>query len=439
MARLQLDGLSLLVITVSLLVTAVAVVYGFATGAAQGLSGERDGEEAYYALMVALAGAVNGLACATDLFNLWLWVEALVIASFLLVAFYVQKPAALEATFKYLVQSVVGSILALMGVALVLAQLGTLDLALIREQAGSAANGWTLVAAGALFLVGLGVKAAVVPMHTWLPDTYAQSPTGVSAVLAGIVTKAGLVVLVRVLAAFSGLAPWGLLLLLLGAANMLLGNLLALRQTQVKRLLAYSSLSQVGFIVLAFGITVMTGDAAGAQGGFLHLINHALMVVLAFLAAGVIALHLQGVAEGRGALLNVQDLSGAGWRYPLLGLGLAVALFSLAGIPPLAGFLSKWQILAAGVAAGGALMTFFVLFALFNSFLSLGYYLPVVGALYQGGNYTQPEAVMRDKTALATVLILLLTLCIVLFGLWPELVLRVAEAAGAALLSGMVR
>ena len=143
-----------------------------------------------------------GLGCATDLFNLWVWFEAMAVSSYLLVAFYREQPASLEAGVKYLVQSAAGSVLVLLGIALVLAQTGTLDLAQICATVGQV-DAPALLAAGALFVIGFGVKAALVPMHTWLPDAHSQAPSGISAMLSGVVIEAGLVALLRALAALA--------------------------------------------------------------------------------------------------------------------------------------------------------------------------------------------------------------------------------------------
>jgi formate hydrogenlyase subunit 3/multisubunit Na+/H+ antiporter MnhD subunit len=245
------------------------------------------GEEKYYAMLLAMMGVMIGLGCAGDLFNLWVWFEAMAVSSYLLVAFYREQSASLEAGMKYLVQSALGSVLVLLGIALVLAQTGTLNLDKIRlaTQVGSPA----MLAAGALFVIGFGVKIAMVPMHTWLPDAHSQAPSGISAMLSGVVIEAGLVALLRSLMPLAGVTPsWGILLMGFGALNMLYGNLLALRQEQVKRLLAFSSLSHVGYMLLGLGIALHVGQAAGAQGAFFHLFNHGLMKGLAFLAAGAL-------------------------------------------------------------------------------------------------------------------------------------------------------
>ena len=159
-----------------------------------------EGEEKHYALLVSMAGTMVGLGCANDLFNLWVWFEAMAVTSFLLVAFYREQRGALEAGVKYLVQSAVGSAFVLVGIALVFARTGTLELSQVAAAvAASVPLPLSLAAAGALFLIGFGVKAALVPLHTWLPDAHSQAPSGISAMLSGVVIEAGLVAMLRAL------------------------------------------------------------------------------------------------------------------------------------------------------------------------------------------------------------------------------------------------
>jgi proton-translocating NADH-quinone oxidoreductase chain N len=378
-----------------------------------------------------------GLGCANDLFNLWVWFEAMAISTYLLVAFYHEQPASLEAGVKYLVQSAVGSVLALLGIALVYAQTGTLAFDGIFEAAQQVAQTGAplgLLAAGALFLIGFGVKAALVPMHTWLPDAHAQAPSGISAMLSGVVIEAGLVALLRSVAALGGVSlSWGVLLLAFGALNMLAGNLLALRQTQVKRLLAFSSLSHVGYMLLGFGIAVQTGIATGAEGGFFHLLTHGMMKGLAFLAAGSLlyALH---IARGSHATLTISDLAGAARRYPLPALALSIAVLGLAGLPPLAGFMSKWQIFVAGFQSQELALQLLVIFAALNSVLSLAYYAPLVNAMYR----QEPgEAVQRGAQVswLMGLPLVVLGLAVVVLGVMPTLAAWLTSPAGAALMA----
>jgi formate hydrogenlyase subunit 3/multisubunit Na+/H+ antiporter MnhD subunit len=217
-----------------------------------------------------------------------------------------------------------------------------------------------------------------------------------------------------------------------GAVNMLGGNLLALRQTHVKRLLAFSSLSHVGYMLLGLGIGVYAGEVAGAQGGLFHLLNHGLMKGLAFLAAGALlyALH---TASGDHSPLTIADLSGAAKRYPLAALALSLAVLGLGGLPPLAGFMSKWQIFVAGFATHSLAIDALVIFAALNSILSFGYYLPLVNAVYR----EHPSAIVQRGQPLPAAMkapLAVMALAVVAIGVWPGLLQWLTEPAGAALL-----
>ncbi len=424
---LQADGLSLLLAAAVLGLGTLVVLYS-----GPYVAGEV-GEEKYYAMLLAMMGLMIGLGCASDLFNLWVWFEAMAVSSYLLVSFYREQAASLEAGIKYLVQSATGSVLVLLGIALTLAATGSLDLATIRQAAASGVDSTLLLAAGALFLIGFGVKVALVPMHTWLPDAHSQAPSGISAMLSGVVIEAGLVALLRALSALTGFAlSWGLLLMAFGALNMLYGNLLALRQTQVKRLLAFSSLSHVGYMLLGLGIALYVGNPTGAQGAFFHLFNHTLMKGLAFLAVGVFLYLAERRHSHHGPLL-ISDLAGAAKRYPLVALSLSIALLGLGGLPPLAGFMSKWQIFVAGFQTGIPWIIGLVIFAALNSVLSLGYYAPIVNQLYRNAPSWLVESGERVPLAMQIPLILL-ALAVVVLGFWPGLVSGLTQPAGQALM-----
>jgi proton-translocating NADH-quinone oxidoreductase chain N len=423
--HLRMDGLSLLLAGIALALSTLVALFSGPYLARE------DGEEKYYALLCALAGTMIGLGCANDLFNLWVWFEAMAISSYLLVAFYHTQQDALEAGVKYLIQSAVGSVLVLLGIAIVFANTGTLSLDYIRAGGSSSPM---LMAAGALFLIGFGVKTALVPMHTWLPDAHSQAPSGISAMLSGVVIEAGLVALLRSLGALSRVTPaWGVLLLAFGTLNMLFGNLMALRQTQVKRLLAYSSLAHVGYMLLGIGIAVTFHLVDGAQGGLFHLLNHGIMKGLAFLAAGAF-LYALYISRGDHSPLLVSDLAGAARRYPLAAFALSVAVLGLGGLPPLAGFMSKWQIFVAGFATKNVWIYALVIFAALNSLLSLGYYAPLVNQMYRH----QPSAAVESGKAIPLAInipLLVLALAVVILGLWPSLVSGLTAPAGSALLA----
>jgi proton-translocating NADH-quinone oxidoreductase chain N len=392
------------------------------------------GEEKYYAMLLAMMGLMIGLVSASDLFNLWVWFEGMAISSYLLVAFYREQPASLEAGMKYLVQSATGSVLVLVGVALVLAQVGTLDMAEIAEAAlRSDVNRFALLGAGALFLIGFGVKVALVPLHTWLPDAHSQAPSGISAMLSGVVIEIGLIAMLRALAVLTGFAvSWGILLLAFGALNIMYGNLLALRQTVVKRMLAYSSLSHVGYVLLGLGVALYSGIELGAQGAFFHLFNHMLMKGLAFLAVGAL-MYGMFLRNGSHAALKVDDLAGAAHKYPIAALAFSIAVLGLGGMPPLAGFMSKWQIFVAGFETQNSWIAALMIFMALNSVLSLGYYAPLVNMMYRREPSQQVLAGKPLTWTIALPLIVMALLVIVL-GFFPNLMNGLTIPAGAELM-----
>lgn len=428
-AGLRLDGLSLFVGAMALALGVLVVAFCGAD-----IRGQHN-EEKFYALLLVEIGAVIAVASATDLFNLWVWFEVMAVTSYVLVAFFSQERASLEAGVKYLVQSVIGSTLALLGVALVLAHTGTLDLNALRA---SATPSSVLLAAGALLLAGFGTKAGLVPFHAWLPDVYSQAPSGVSALLSGLVTKLGLVAALRALGALASVSPsWALALIGFGVLGMIFGNLLAFRQRQLKRLLACSSLAHLGYALLGIGIGLYAGQPASAEGGVFHLLTHGLMSTAAFLAAGALLYGLRQERRG-GAHLSLSDLDGAAGRYPLVTLALSLAVLGLAGLPPLAGFMSEWQIYTAGFGTRSSAIIAIVLLAVLNTVLSLAYYAPVVAAAYR----QRPSDLVlggRPVPTSMTIPLLVLSLGIVALGVLPGLASGLVRPAATALIGAFAQ
>jgi formate hydrogenlyase subunit 3/multisubunit Na+/H+ antiporter MnhD subunit len=258
----------------------------------------------------------------------------------------------------------------LLGIALVFRETGQLTLGIAQTERGL----W-LRAGSACLLVGLGLKSAIVPLHTWLPDAYGRAPGSVSAMLAGIISKSTLVLMLKVgLGLGLPAETLGLGLLLLSFLNMTLGNGLALVQTHTKRLLAYSSIAQTGYIMFSLGIGLRYGLPQALQAGMFLLLTHAVMKATAFLSKGVCHFY-------NDATLTT-ELRGTAQRLPLPALTFGLALAGLAGIPPLAGFVSKWFILTEGLRAADGLAYVGLGIFLLNSLLALGYYLPLIVRLF---------------------------------------------------------
>jgi proton-translocating NADH-quinone oxidoreductase chain N len=420
-----LDGIGLIVSTIAIGLGFCVAMYSIPYMA------EEKGEEKYYALLLALIGSIIGLGCSQDIFNLWIWFELMAVSSYFLVAFYNEQPASLEAGFKYLTQSAVGSALALFGIAILFSTSGSVSLWNVWNVTTTGSP--MLYAAGGLIIVGFGIKAALVPLHTWLPDAHSQAPSGISAMLSGIVIEAGLVAMLRTVCALAQTKfPAGIILIVFGCVDILVGNLLALRQVEVKRMLAYSSIAQVGYMLVGLGVGIFSSSYTAAAGGFFHMLTHAMMKGLAFLAAGAF-LYVLHIGRGDHSALVLDDLDGAAKKYPLTAFLFSLALLGLGGLPPMAGFMSKWQILVSTAGVGSTIMYIVVIFVGLNSVLSLGYYVPVINRLYR---LKQSETVAAGKPIQGVMVLpmILLTLCIIALGVWPALANFFTYNAAASLL-----
>jgi proton-translocating NADH-quinone oxidoreductase chain N len=423
--QVGLDGIGLIVGTIAVGLGFCVVIFSIP------YMENENGEEKYYALLLILIGSIVGLACSMDLFNLWVWFELMAISSYFLVAFYNEQPASLESGFKYLTQSAVGSALVLFGIAILFSTTGSVAMWSVWTNATSGTP--IVYAAAALIIVGFGIKAALVPLHTWLPDAHSQAPSGISAMLSGIVIEAGLVAMLRTLSVLAQTHfPSGIILLVFGCVNILAGNLLALRQVEVKRMLAYSSIAQVGYMLVGFGVAILSSSYVAAAGGFFHMLTHAMMKGLAFLAAGAF-LYVLHIGKGEHTALVLDDLNGAAKKYPVVAFLLSLALLGLGGLPPLAGFMSKWQILVATAGVNSTLMICIVIFVALNSVLSLAYYVPVINRLYRL-NISETAAAGRSISWIMVLPMVILAVGIVVIGVWPSLANFLTFNAAASLM-----
>ncbi|MCC5857199.1 MAG: NADH/ubiquinone/plastoquinone (complex I) [Ectothiorhodospiraceae bacterium] len=330
----QVDGLSASL----LLLTAIVGSAGAAHRAVEGLD-----QPFFWPLWLFLWGALNALFLGADLFNLYVALEVLALAAVALIA--MAGGGALPAAWRYLLASLLGSTVYLMGVALLYGRYGALDLGLI---AGALEPDLPSALGAGLICLGLLLKAAVFPLHFWLPSAHGRAPTVVSAALSALVVAAAWYLLVRLwFGPFAGLQGPGpdWLFGLIGTGAMLWGGLLALVQRRLKMLIAYSTVSQLGFGLLVIPLAVGAGAESAWRGAVVLVLAHGLAKAGLFLAAGSIAR-----AHGHDRLDALGGM-GAGVVLPWLALVLAGA--SLIGLPPSGGFLGKWWMLQGALAAGG--------------------------------------------------------------------------------------
>ena len=271
----------------------------------------------------------------------------------------------------------------------------------------------------ALLLIGFGFKVAAVPFHMWVPDVYDGSPTPVTAYMASGVKAAAFAALFRVLGeAFSAVAAWHEIVWWLAVATMVVGNLIALAQRAVKRMLAYSSVAHAGYLLVA----VAAGPGPGSAAFLFYLVAYTLMTLGAF--ALLAAKGRQGERD-----VLIDDLAGLATRHPWLAFALAVCMLSLLGFPGTAGFIGKWYILAAATSAGqGGLAAALVL----TSVISAGYYLPVIMAMYMK---PEPSAEAHVGMRLGRLGYAVVTVCVaglLFFGVRPNRLLDLARTGGVA-------
>lgn len=343
--NLVLDGLS------SLLLLAIGVVSSASMLFSTRYMEQYTARAKYLSLFMLMVAGMNGVVLSGDLFNLYVFLEVASIASYALVGFGCDNEE-LEASFKYMVLGSIGSAFILFGIGLVYGNTGTLNMAYASRLIQSTGLNPGLGFALSLFVAGFGLKAAIVPFHAWLPDAHPSAPAPISAMLSGILIKAlGIYALSRIIFNVFGVSVTiGWLLVVLGLISMVAGAFLAIGQWDFKRLLAYSSISQVGYIVLGIGLgaaLLAQGHPAWASlallGGLLHLINHAVYKSLLFLTSGSVEM-----STGTRQLKQMGGLAG---KLPFTRAACTVASASIAGVPPFSGFWSKLILVIAAVQA----------------------------------------------------------------------------------------
>jgi NADH-quinone oxidoreductase subunit N len=354
----------------SFTVFAKALTYGLAAVALlmSGRSMKLAGGDRYeYALLVVLAAAGAGIILsANDLMTLYVGIETLSLSSYILAAFKRDSVRSAEAGLKYFVLGALASGLLLYGASLIYGFAGSTRFEVIAQAPMSIGMVFGLV----LLIVGLAFKAAAAPMHVWTPDVYEGAPAPVVAFFATAPKVATVVVFANVLfhAFGPGEASWRMIVAILSAASMLIGAFGALAQNNLRRILAYSSISNVGFVLI--------GVAAGADIGSTAILVYMTLYAAATLGlfAGVMTLRRNGQP-----LETVADLNGLSKQKPAIALGLLILIFSVAGIPPAAGFWGKWEVFTAGLRAD---MLWLVLVGAVSTVVSLGYYLRLIWAMF---------------------------------------------------------
>ena len=427
---LYLDSLSLLVLLVINTVALLALVFSVDYMRQYGSKGR------FYSLFLLMVAGMNGIVLSHDLFGLYVFLEVAACSSYALVAFGLKKPG-LEAAFKYLLLSSAASALLLLGIGLMYSQTGSLDMKTISDTLalGMPAGDKGLLFISTLFLVAFCFKMAIVPFHAWLPDAYPSAPTPVSATMAGVLSKAaGVYVLARVFFNVIGIQTmprFGGALMALGTLSIVIGSILAVVQTDYKRLLAFSSVAQLGYIVLAFGI----GSPLAFVGALYHVMNHATSKSLLFLTSGAV--------EQATGTRDLNQMGGLGKRMPVTATCSVFGSMAISGVPPFNGFFSKAIIIIAAISqgqeTGSALYFVYALIAVLMSLLTLAYFLKVQRKAFFGLLKEQYAQVREVGFAMSFPMVALALLCLGLGVSFPWLYTLLLRPAGAVLTSLMVR
>jgi len=317
-----------------------------------------------------------------NLLVIYLGLELLTLSSYALVALRRDKEQATEAAMKYFVLGAMASGFLLYGMSMLYGATGTLDITMIHQAIVAGHIQHQVLVFGLVFIVaGLAFKLGAVPFHMWVPDVYQGAPTGVTLMIAGAPKLAAFAIVIRLLV--EGLLPlaldWQQMLMVLSVASLFIGNFAAIAQTNIKRMLAYSTISQVGFILLGLLSGVVDGNAVAAANAYSSAMFYVITYVLTTLATFGIIMLLS--AEGFESE-EIADFAGLNQRSPLYAGVMALCMFSLAGIPPLVGFFAKLSVLQALVLAGGSVHIGLAVFAVLMSLVGAFYYLRVVKVMY---------------------------------------------------------
>lgn len=360
-----------------------------------------------YPLVLLLLGALFGVVVTRDLFNLFVSLEIYSIASYALIA--LGGPAAAVASYRYLLIGTMGSSLYLLGVGFVYFTTGSLGMDSVGPALEQLTDSPTTAAAVALIVIGLGTKMAIFPLHVWLPDAHSHAPPAVAALLAAVQVKVAAYALIRILldvfptGYVTDQLPVMTMLTWFGAAGIVVGSVMAIRQDDIKRMLAHSTVAQLGYIAVGIGL----GTRMALIGALLHVVNHAAMKACMFFVAG-------GVLE-RAGTKKIAGYAGLGQRMPVTMTAFTVAAISMVGLPPTAGFVSKWYLVSGAVEADRWVVGVIVVGA---SVLTLLYFLRVLEMVwFREPMDAEAAASVREPTTGVVIPVLVLAVAVLALGL----------------------
>lgn len=380
----------------------------------------------FYATYLLCMTGLLGICITGDLFNVFVFLEISSLSSYALISLGRTRRAPLAA-FHYLIMGTIGATFILIGIGLLYQMTGTLNMADIAGRLGRVDGSRTLQVAFAFMTIGLCIKMAVFPLHTWLPNAYTYAPSVVTAFLAATATKVSVYALIRLVyiiftPSFAFLAlPMGTAIAALSLVGIFVASAAAIYQENVKRLLAFSSIAQIGYMLLGIGLATEAGLAAGIS----HMFNHALIKGGLFMVMGCFMLRLGSV--------KLADMKGAGKTMPWTSLGWVLGGLGLVGVPLTCGFVSKWMLLNAALEVENWLVATLMLA---SSLLALVYVWRVVEALYFSETISEKAAQAKEAPLSMLLPMYFVIACSIGFGIWTDYSAFFAKLAAGALIGG---
>ena len=404
--RLSLNWLSLIFFLTEVLVTIAAMFYSL---------GEKTGAKNsnyYYALLILFSLGMAGTTLADDAFLFYIFWELMLIASVLLILIWGHGEIRFRVALKYFIVTHLGSLLVLVCLITLFVNVGSANITEWMTHAASLGKNLQLMLI-AFFIIGFSVKMAIFPLHIWLPDAHTVAPMPVTIILAAAMLSMGTYGIIRfpfALFPLESLQPFAIWMMIAGIVSEVYGALMSLAEKDIKRIIAFSSVSQMGYIL--FGLGTLT--LSGMEGAILHVVYHAIVKALLFMVVGIII----EVTRER----EIQNISGLGFKYPLLCVCAAIGVLGISGMPPLGIFNSEWMIFAGGFESGVSIALTIV--SLLGSLLTVFYALRFFGMIFFGKRI--PESLPEKAPLALTLPTLAVTLFLIIEGLLPGPLLTLA-------------
>lgn len=399
--NLYLDKLALVSLLIISIITFLISIYNIRN--TDGLN-----ESKFNTLFLLAFTGINGIVLTGDIFNLFVFIEITAISTYVLAT--MKRKESYQAAFKYIVMGSIASVFLLMAIGLLYSSIGSLNMGVIAQNAANL-NPTLLKVITLLLLIGIGMEAELFPMNLWVPEVYSKSYVGVTALLSGVLSVSGIYAMIRVYFTLFGGTEIYIYITIIGIATLLFGEFIAYQQKNIKKMLAYSSIAQMGLVMAVISLNT----ASALQAGLFQLLNHSLLKVLLFISAGFMT-----YAVGSN---KIKDLSGLGKETPIAGFGFTIGALGIMGVPFLNGFVSKMLIVQTSLGLGKYLITGFILLA---TLIEIAYYLKVIQNLYFNENSLKVK-----KLIPCVIPIGVLSAAVFYLGIRPQVIINLLNQVGS--------